>query len=132
MVIQPFLWREGGWLGMLVLPLPTAWLRPASSMPAADHFADQLGERDEIDDRAAIDVGPGDRNCAARADSLGDLEDMLGSGRSDGDDHDTAGLQLLQERRWNMVDAAGDDNLVEGRFFRPSVIAVGVLGGYRL
>ena len=39
-----------------------------------------------------------------------------------------SGLELLQQRRRDVVDAAGDDDLVERRRFRPAVIAVGVLG----
>ena len=63
---------------------------------------------------------------------LDDLQHALGAGRPDRNDHDPVGLELLQQRRRNMVDAAGDDDLVERRRLFPAVIAVGVLGADRL
>ena len=50
---------------------------------------------------------------------------MLRAGRPDRNDHDFVGLELLQQRRRDVVDAAGDDDLVERRRFGPAVIAVG-------
>src|SRR5262249_24576435 len=43
-----------------------------------------------------------------------------------------AGLELLQQRRRNVVDAAGNDDLVERRELLPAVIAVRVFAGDRL
>ena len=53
---------------------------------------------------------------------------MLRAGRTNRNDHDPARLQLLQQRRGNVVDAAGDDDLVEGRRVLPAVIAVAASG----
>ena len=59
---------------------------------------------------------------------LDDLEDVLRARRTDRDHHDAADLELLQQRRRNVVDAAGDDDLVERGRLLPAVVAVGVLG----
>src|SRR5262249_55931935 len=88
-----------------------------------DHVATKLGEGDEGDRPAGVDVGALDRNLAARGDVLDDLEDVLRTRRPDRDDHDAAGLELLEERRRNVVDAAGDDDLVEWGRFLPAVVA---------
>src|SRR5439155_811760 len=53
------------------------------------------------------------------------------TGRADRNDHQAAGLELLQQRRRDVVDAAGDDDLVEGRVLLPAVVAVGIAGGDR-
>src|SRR4030081_782867 len=42
------------------------------------------------------------------------------------------GFELLQQRRRNVIDRAGDDDLVEWPLLLPAVIAVRVLGGDRL
>src|SRR5580658_5335782 len=94
---------------------------------ADDLIAFKLCERHEWDDPAAVDVGPRDRHLAVRPFRLDDLEHALRARRPDRNDHDSAGLQLLQQRRGNVVDAAGDDDLVEGRGILPPVIAVGGL-----
>ena len=73
----------------------------------------------KMSERATVDG-------AVRAGRLHHLEDVLRAGRADGDDHDPVGLQLLQQRRRDVVDAAGDDDLVERRGLGPAVIAVGV------
>src|SRR5262249_24080117 len=69
---------------------------------------------------------------AVRALLLHHLEHTLSAGGGDRYDHDTADSELLQERRRNMIDATGDDNLVEWGNLLPAVIAVGALGGDRL
>jgi hypothetical protein len=51
---------------------------------------------------------------------------MLRAGRTHGNDHDPVRNELLQERRWDVIDAAGDDDLVKRRVLLPAVIAVGV------
>jgi len=56
---------------------------------------------------------------------------VLRARRPDRNDHDPVRGQLLQERRRDMVDAAGDDDLVEGGEFLPAVVAVGVAGANR-
>ena len=52
---------------------------------------------------------------------------MLRAGRADRNDHDPVRGQLLQERRGDVIDAAGDDDLVERPSLLPAVISVGVL-----
>ena len=68
----------------------------------------------------------GDRAVGALR--LGDLEHALRARRADRDHHQAARLQLLQQRRRHVVDAAGHDDLVEGRGLFPAVVAVGRLG----
>src|ERR1700733_10659866 len=53
---------------------------------------------------------------------------MLRARRADGNDHDPVWRELLQQRRGNVIDAAGDDDLVEWLSLRPAVITVGVAG----
>src|SRR5437879_5066681 len=96
-----------------------------------DGVALQLGEGDEGHRHASVDVGALDRDLAARL-LLDDLEDVLRTRRPDRDHHDAAGLELLQQRRGDVVDAAGDDDLVEGARLLPAVIAVGLLAVDRL
>src|SRR6516165_12415185 len=87
----------------------------------------KLGEGHERNDASAVDVGTRDRHLAVLALVLNHLENALRAGRPDRNDHDTACLQLLEERRRHVVDAAGDDDLVEWRRLLPSVIAIGRL-----
>src|SRR5208337_1580009 len=94
--------------------------RPAP--PSARLMA--AAQRNEGDDLAAEDVGARDALRAARVGLLDHLQNMLRAWRADRNDHDSAGAQLLQERRRDVVDAAGDDDLVERRRLRPAVIAV--------
>ncbi len=70
----------------------------------------------------------GDRGLAVGSGLLDHLEDVLRAGRPHGDDHDPVRPQLLQERRRDVVDAAGDDDLVERRRLGPAEIAVGAAG----
>ena len=63
---------------------------------------------------------------------LGHLEHMLDARRADRDHHDAVRLELLQQRRRNVIDRAGDDDLVERPLLLPAVVAVRVLGGDRL
>src|SRR5271170_493677 len=100
-------------------------------MRPGDGPAFEPGEGHEIDDGAAINVGARDIDPALRALALDDFQHMLGAWRSNRNDHDPVGLELLQQRRGNMVDAAGDNDLVEGRLFLPAVVAIGVAGGDR-
>src|ERR1700749_2029153 len=94
---------------------------------ADDLVAFKLREGNEWDDPAAVDVGSSDGHLAVRSLVLDHLQDALRSRRSHWNDHDSAGLQLLQQWRRNMVNAAGDDDLVERRRLFPSIVAVGGL-----
>src|SRR5262249_51689607 len=102
------------------------------SVPPVDYAVHQLGERNEIDDGAAINIGARHGDGTIRGDLLGHLQDVLGSRRANWDHHDPVVLQLMQERWRDVVDAAGDDDLVERRLFRPAVVAVRIFGGDRL
>src|SRR5262245_11098157 len=104
----------------------------AGSMRALDDVALELGEGHEGDRPAVVDVGALDGDLAAGGDVLDHLEDVLRPRRPDRDDHDAAALELLQQGGRNMVDAAGDDDLVERGGVLPAVIAVRVLGVDRL
>ncbi len=97
-----------------------------------DGVAIELGERHERHDLAVVDVRPRDGERAVGLLVLDHLEQALGARRAHRDHHDAPDLQLLEERRWDVVDAAGDDDLVERSGLFPTVIAVGVLAGDRL
>src|SRR6202020_736744 len=90
----------------------------------ADLLAFKLGKRNEWNDPAAVDVGSGDCQLPIGSLALNDFQNTLSAWRPDRNDHDPAGLQLLQQRGRNMVDAAGDDDLVERRRLFPAIIAV--------
>src|SRR3984893_18259703 len=88
---------------------------PAMSLSvvrADDLVALELGEGHERHDLAAVDVlaAGGDRTVGPLR--LGDLEDALRARRADRDDHQAAGLELLQTGRRHVVDDAGHDDLV--------------------
>ena len=68
--------------------VPRATLGASALMPA--------GQRHEGDDLAAEDVRPRDIDDVVGADRLDDFQYMLRARRPDGNDHDSAGLQLLQ------------------------------------
>src|ERR1700722_7448065 len=55
---------------------------------------------------------------------------MLRAGWPDRNDHDPVWRQLLQQRRGDVIDAAGDNDLFKRRILLPAVIAVGVAGLY--
>src|ERR1700704_7160301 len=96
-------------------------------MRAFDDVALKFRERDKRYDSAIVDVRSRDGEIAVGPLLLGHLEQPLGAGRADRYHHDAADLELLQQCRRNMIDAAGDDDLVEGSGFPPAVIAVGRL-----
>src|SRR5579864_9788823 len=81
-------------------------------MPAA--------KRHERDDLAAENVRARNRWGAVHVNLLDHLEDVLGARRTDRNDHDSAWLQLLEQGRGDVVDATGDDDLVERRRLRPA------------
>src|SRR5215813_3261500 len=95
---------------------------------AFDGVALELGEGDEGHRPAIVDVGTLDPDLAVGGLLLDHLEDVLRARRPDWNHHDAADLELLQERRRNMVDAAGDDDLVERPRLFPAVVAVRLLG----
>src|SRR6478752_8568078 len=97
-------------------------------MRPLDCVAVQLGERDERHRPAVIDVGTPDGDLAACRGLLDDLEDTLRAGRADRNHHEPVGLELLQQRRRDVIDAAGDDDLVERGILLPAVIAVRIFG----
>src|SRR5262245_41775785 len=99
---------------------------PAGSVCALDDVALEFGEGHEGDRPAVVDVGALDGDLAAGGDVLDHLEDVLRPRRPDRNDHDAAVLELLQQGGRNMVDAAGDDDLVERGGVLPDVIAVRV------
>src|SRR5262245_28540967 len=86
---------------------------PAGSVCALDYVALELGEGHEGDRPAVVDVGALDGDLAAGGDVLDHLEDVLRPRRPDRNDYDAAVLELLQQGGRNVVDAAGDDDLVE-------------------
>src|ERR1700733_168643 len=53
---------------------------------------------------------------------------MLRAGRPNRNNYDSVTNELLQERRGNVIDAAGDDDLVERRVPPPAIVTVGVAG----
>ena len=89
-------------------------------------------ERHENNSAAVIDVRARDADRAVGCLLLGDLERMLRAGRADRNHHDAVRLHLLQKRRRDMVDAAGDDDLVKRGLLLPAVIAVRVPSRDRL
>src|SRR4029077_19946857 len=102
--------------------------KPAlAGVRADDLLGFKLGKRNEWNDPAAVDVGSGDRHLPVGGLVLDDFQNPLSAWRPDRNDHDSAGLQLLQQRGRNMVDAAGDDDLVKRRRLFPTIIAVGSL-----
>ena len=40
------------------------------------------------------------------------------------DDHAATRLQLRDQRRWNVVRSCGHDDGIEGRMFRPALVAI--------
>src|SRR5262245_43848952 len=80
---------------------------------AFDRVAVQLVERHERHEPTVVDIGTLDRDLAAGAGLLDHFEDTLGARRADRDHHDAAGFELLKQGRRNVIDAAGDDDLVE-------------------
>src|SRR5438128_2245695 len=87
--------------------------------------------------RYAVVIEKADGNYSAYVPDLADccltiLRITCWPGGADRDDHDAIRPELLKERRRDVVDAAGDDDLVEGRKLLPAVIAVRVLAGDRL
>src|SRR5262245_65946711 len=90
------------------------------------------GERHERNSPSVIDVRARDADRAVSRQLLGDLERMLRAGRADRNHHDAVRRHLLQKWRRDMVDGAGDDDLVEGSLLLPAVITVGVFGRDRL
>src|SRR3984957_11083272 len=101
---------------------------PALVILRADYlFTLKLGERNEWNDPTAVDVGSGYCHLPIGGLVLDDFQNPLSAWRPDRNDHDSARLQLLQERRRNVIDAAGDDDLVKRRRLFPSIIAVGGL-----
>src|SRR3954463_534299 len=98
-------------------------------MRAFDGVAVQLGERDERPRPAVIDVGTPDGDLAACRGLPDDLEDTLRAGRADRNHHVPVGLELLQQRRRDVIYAAGDDDLVERGLLLPALIAVRIFGG---
>ena len=101
-------------------------------MRPLDGFAVELGERHERHDPTAVHIRAGDLYRVVGCLLLDDLEQPLGAGGPNRDHHDAASRELLQQRRGNVVDAAGDDDLVEGSRLLPAVVAIGILAGDRL
>src|SRR5271168_315112 len=92
---------------------------------ADDLLAFKLGERNEWNNPAAVDVGSGDCHLPVGGLVLDNFQNALSARRPNRNDHDSAGLQLLQQWGRNVINAASDDDLVKwGRLF-PSIIAVG-------
>ncbi len=56
------------------------------------------------------------------------MRDCSGEGLADGDHHDAAGGELLEQRRRDLAGGTGDDDGVEGGFLGPAVEAVGDAG----
>src|SRR4051812_29243519 len=103
----------------------SSWRRwPWLLVVGALHLAvvGQRRERHERNDAAIVDVGARHGDGPVGGHVLDDLEDVLRPRRTDRRDHGAAGLQLLQQRRRDMVDAASDDDLVEGRVLLPAVV----------
>src|ERR1700675_4725772 len=107
------------WPAELARPRSATARLSTAAMRALDHVPVQLCERNERLRVPIIDIGAYDVHRTLGRLLLADLEHVLGVGRADRDHHDAAGLELLQKRRWNMVDAAGDNDLVEWGFFLP-------------
>src|SRR5258705_11319052 len=105
---------------------------PSLVVRALDHVALKFRERNERYDAAVVDVRSGDGEIAVGAVLLGDFEEPLGAGWADRNHHDSAGLELSQQRWRDMVDAAGDDDLVEGGSLLPAVITIRCLAVDRL
>src|SRR5579872_3680113 len=109
------------------VPLRDTWEDvPQSSLLIALRLV-TAGQWHEGYDLAAENIRPRNRDGAVGAGRLDHFENVLRAGRPDWDDHDAARLQLLQQGRRDVIDAAGDDDLIEGRVFLPAVITVGLL-----
>src|SRR5581483_6589394 len=98
-------------------------------MGSGDAGAPKLRKRHEGQRPAVIDVGADDAERSVGRLLLHDLQHVLCAWRADRDDHYPVWLQLLQQRRRDVVDPAGDDDLVERGLFLPAVVAVGAPGG---
>ena len=100
-------------------------------MRALDGLAVELGERDERDD-LVIDIRARDPDGPVRTLLLHHLQDHVLTRRADRNHHDAIRAQLTEQRRGDVIDAAGNDDLVERRGFFPAVVAVGILAVDRL
>src|SRR5262249_49341157 len=105
--------------------------RSAAVVGALNDFALKLGEGHEGHREAVVDVGTLDRDLTTGELILFDLEDVLCTGRTHGDHHHSPELELLQQGWWYVVDAASDDDLVEGRRVLPAVVAIALFAGDR-
>src|SRR5262245_39983810 len=94
-----------------------------------DGVAVEFGERHEGNNPTAVDVHACDLYGPVGLLLLDDLEQTLGARGPNGDHHDAPQSQLLQQRRRNVVYAAGDDDLVERGRLRPAVVPVGMARG---
>src|SRR5260370_11291825 len=101
-------------------------------MGAGNAITFELRQRHEGHDPTPEDVRPGDANRAVGRLIFHHFQYVLRAGWTDWDYHDAAGLELLKQRRRDMIDPAGDDHLIERSDILPSVIAVGMLGGDRI
>src|SRR5262249_38678556 len=99
---------------------------------ANDLAALKLGEGNEIDDCTAVNVGSLDAYRPARVLLPGHFEDVLRARRTNGYHHRSLGCELPQQIGRDVVDAAGDDDLVEGRRIGPAVVPIGILAVDRL
>src|SRR5262249_46598360 len=92
-----------------------------------DAIAIELGEGHERHRPPPIDVGALDGDLPTHV-FLVHLQDVLHPRLPHRNHEHAAGLELLQQGWGNMIDAAGDDDLVEGGILRPSIVAIRLLG----
>jgi hypothetical protein len=100
-------------------------------MSALDRLAVELGKRDERDD-LVVHVRAYNPDGTVGALLLHHLQDDVLTRRPDRNHHDSVRAQLAEQRRRNVIDTAGNNNLVERCGLFPLVIAVGILGIDRL
>src|SRR5436190_348495 len=100
-----------------------------AAVRSPDRTAFELGERYPGEPAAIVDVRARHVDRAVLDLPLCDLEHMLSARRTDRNEHDAVGLELLHQGWWDVVDAAGDDDPIERCLRFPPVIAVGISGG---
>ena len=100
-------------------------------MSALDRLTVELGKRDERDD-LVVHVRAHNPDGTVGALLFDHLQNDVLTRRADRNHHDSVRAQLAEQRRRNVIDAAGNDNLVERCGLFPAVIAVGILSIDRL